>query len=93
MTILSYCHILSIVMEATISVTSKWQIHIPKALRSALGPTRPGQVNIRAVDNKLVITPHKSKILSLAGKFHKYYLKNKHIDIDNIRDYIDYSKA
>lgn len=80
-------------MEATISVTRKWQIHIPKALRSALGRTKPGQVKIRAEGNRLIISPQKSKILSLAGKFHKYYLKNKNIDIDNIRNYIDYSKA
>jgi bifunctional DNA-binding transcriptional regulator/antitoxin component of YhaV-PrlF toxin-antitoxin module len=80
-------------MEATISVTRKWQIHIPKALRGALGPTRPGQVKIRAEKGKLIISSSQSKILSLAGKFHKYYLKNKKIDIDNIRDYIDYSKA
>lgn len=80
-------------MEATIAVTSKWQIHIPKAMRSALGATKPGMVRIKAGKNKLVITPKKSGILSLAGKFHKYYLENPKIEIDNIRDYIDYSKA
>lgn len=80
-------------METTIAVTSKWQIHIPKAMRSALGTKRPGMVKIKAGKNKLVITPKKSVILSLAGKFHKYYLKNPKIDVDNIRDYIDYSKA
>lgn len=80
-------------MEATIAVTSKWQIHIPKAMRPFLGTERPGQVKIKAMKNQLVISPEKSGILSLAGKFHKYYLRNKKIDIDNIRDYIDYSKA
>lgn len=34
----------------------------------------------------------KGKILSLAGSFHKDYLKNP-IDIDNVRDIIDYSQA
>lgn len=79
-------------METTISITRKWQIHIPKALRGVLGPARPGQVTIKAIDNKLVITSHKSKTLSLAGSLHHLY-KKKPIDIDNIRDYIDYSKA
>lgn len=37
--------------------------------------------------------PKKSEILSLAGKLHKYYLKNKKININKIRDYIDYSEA
>lgn len=80
-------------METTISVTSKWQIHIPKAMRHVLGKKKPGQVKIKADKGKLIISPKKGSILDLAGKFHKYYLKNKHIDIDNIRDYIDYSKA
>lgn len=80
-------------MEATIAVTSKWQIHIPKAFRAALGPKKPSMVKIKAEKKKLIITPKRSNILDLAGKFHKYYLKNKKIDIDNIRDYIDYSKA
>lgn len=80
-------------MEATIAVTSKWQIHIPKSMRGVLGKKKPGQVKIKAEKNKLVISPEKSNILSLAGKFHKYYLKNKHVNIDRIRDYIDYSQA
>lgn len=80
-------------MEATIAVTRKWQIHIPKAMRSALGAKRPGMVKIKAIRNKLVITPKRSSILDLAGTFHKYYLKHKDINVDRIRDYIDYSQA
>lgn len=80
-------------MEATISLTRKWQIHIPKAMRHVLGAKKPGMVKIKAAKNKLIISPKRSSILDLAGKFHKYYLKNKHINIDHIRDYIDYSKA
>ena len=80
-------------MEATIAVTSRWQIHIPKKMRLVLGKKKPGVVNIKAKKGKLEITPQKESILDLAGKFHKYYLKNKHINIDRIRDYIDYSQA
>lgn len=79
-------------METTIAVTSKWQIHIPKALRYALGPKKPGMVKIRAEKNRLIITPKRSSILDLAGSLHRYYKKNP-INIDRIRDYIDYSQA
>lgn len=80
-------------MEAIVSLTNRWQIHVPKAIRSALGKKKPSMVRVKAENGKLVITPEKSKIIELGGKFHKYYLKNPKIDIDNIRDYIDYSKA
>lgn len=79
-------------MEATIAVTSKWQIHIPKAMRPFLGPQKPGMVKIKAEKNRLVITPHESSILKLAGTLHHLY-KKKPINIDRIRDYIDYSQA
>lgn len=79
-------------MEATISVTRKWQIHIPKAMRHFLGAKKPGMVKIKAEKNKLIITPKRSSILDLAGSLHHLY-KKKPIDIDNIREYIDYSKV
>lgn len=79
-------------MEATIAVTSKWQIHIPKAMRGVLGKKKPGMVKIKAEKNKLVISPAKKSILDLAGSLQHLY-KKKPIDIDNIRDYIDYSEA
>ncbi|OGG13195.1 hypothetical protein A3D77_00545 [Candidatus Gottesmanbacteria bacterium RIFCSPHIGHO2_02_FULL_39_11] len=80
-------------MEATISLTSKWQIHIPKKMRSVLGSKKPGMVKIKAEKNKLTISPARSPILELGGKYHHYHLKHKDVDIDNIRDYIDYSEA
>lgn len=79
-------------MQTTIAVTSKWQIHIPRAVRYVLGTKRPGQVIVRAEKDKLIISPKKKGILDLAGSLHHLY-KKKPIDIDNIRDYIDYSKV
>lgn len=79
-------------MQATISVTSRWQIHIPKAARKVFGLKKPGMVNIKAKKNQIVITPRKKSILDYAGKYH--YLLNKttkKINVDKIRDYIDYS--
>lgn len=75
-----------------VSITSKWQIHIPKAARKALKLTKPTQVSVKTEGNKLVLTPIESKILKLAGKYAKY-TKGKKINLDRIRDYIDYSKA
>lgn len=79
-------------MQQTISVTSKWQIHIPKDARKVFGLKKPGMVNIKAKKGQIVITPRKNSILDLAGKYH-YLLnkKTKKININKIRDYIDYS--
>lgn len=79
-------------MESTISITSKWQIHIPKSIRKSLKMTKPVQAFIQVKQGRIVITPRPSKVLGLAGKYAKY-TKDKKIDLDNIRDYIDYSKT
>lgn len=77
-------------MNATISITNKWQIHIPKSFRSALGLDKPGQVAIKAVPGKIIIAKAKSSIMQYAGKLHEKYNKKK-INIDSVRDIIDYS--
>lgn len=79
-------------MQQTISITRKWQIHIPKAARQALKLNKPGQAEVRVKGKELIIRPIESKILQLAGKYAKY-AKGKKINIDKIRDYIDYSNA
>lgn len=79
-------------MQTTISVTRKWQIHIPKAARKTFGLKRPGMVNIKAKKGEIIITPRKKSILDYAGKYHYLLNKtNKKINLDKIRDYIDYS--
>lgn len=77
-------------MQTTISITNKWQIHIPKSLRDVLGLRQPGKVAIKAETGKIIITPTESKIMQYAGKLHEKYTKKK-INIDNVRDLIDYS--
>lgn len=77
-------------MTQTIAITRQWQIHIPKALRQAIGLEKATMAEIKAENGTLIITPKKSGIFSLAGKYAKY-AKGKKIDLDNIRDYIDYS--
>ena len=77
-------------MLTTISITNKWQIHIPKSLRGDFGLDKPGKVAIQAVSGKIIITPMKSVIMQYAGKLHEKYNRKK-INIDNARDLIDYS--
>ncbi len=79
-------------MEATIAITSKWQIHIPKAARKRVGLTKPGIIRLVAKKGVITIIPKKESILDYAGKYH-YLLneKTRKIKIDKIRDYIDYS--
>jgi len=79
-------------MTKTISVTNKWQIHIPAKMRQAIGWTKPSQVliSVQTKSNSLLIKPTKDSILDLAGSL-SHLKSRKKIDIDNIRDYIDYS--
>ena len=51
---------------------------------------KPGLVTVTAESGKLTIRPKQSKILTLAGSLHNLYMK-KPIDIDTVRDRIDYA--
>ncbi len=77
-------------MEVTGTITSKFQIHLPKAIRIKAGFTHHGPVVLRASAGRIILEKKRGKsILDLAGK---YRMKGKHVKIDlaNIRDYIDY---
>ncbi len=76
----------------TVTITKQWQIYIPKSFRKMLGLTRPGKVEMRIKKQKLIITPKRSGILAIVGKYKNKKPKVK-INLDRIRDYIDYSKA
>lgn len=77
-------------MTMTASITAKWQLHIPQDLRKKAGLDKPGMVTITAMDGKLIISPRKSKILTLGGSLNKIY-KEHPVNLDRIRDEIDYS--
>lgn len=78
-------------MEQTAILTSKFQLHIPKKIREKAGFFTHGPVVIKVDNGAIIIKKRKTKsILDLAGII-KPKGKAKHIDIDNIRDYIDYS--
>lgn len=77
-------------MQVTGTITPKYQIHLPVAIRMKAGFTFHGPVNIRADAGRIVIEKKKGKsILDLAGKY-RVKAKGVNIDLDNVRDYIDY---
>ncbi|MBI4999174.1 hypothetical protein HZB97_00125 [Candidatus Gottesmanbacteria bacterium] len=77
-------------MNQTIAITPKWQIHIPVRFRQALNLTTPGLVEIKLVRKEMVLKPKTSPVLKLAGKY-RHLKPVKKINIERIRDYIDYS--
>jgi len=77
-------------MNTTITITSQWQIYIPEKVRQMIGLTKPGKAELEVKKDRLVIKPKKSAVLKLAGKY-KNVKPVKKIDIDNIRDQIDYA--
>ena len=82
-------------METSVTITPKFQVSIPVSIRKYLGMTKHGKAKISAkmVGTRKIITlePDDNDILSLAGKYaHKKPARK--IDVDNIRDLVDYSQ-
>ena len=73
-----------------VSITPKWQVHIPVEIRKKANLEKPTKVEVSVKDGKIILKPKKSKILSLAGKY-RGRKPLKKIDLNKIRDYIDYS--
>ena len=78
-------------MTTTIAVTQHWQVHIPKKVREAVGLKKPGRLTLKVEDDKIILSPQDSVILKLAGKYVNQKA-NKKINLDKIRDQIDYSR-
>ena len=77
-------------MNRTITITRSWQIYLPETIREKLSLHHPGQMQAEVKNNQLVLTPMHSPVASLAGSL-KCYARERTLDIDNIRDEIDYS--
>ncbi|KKQ37566.1 MAG: hypothetical protein US54_C0031G0007 [Candidatus Roizmanbacteria bacterium GW2011_GWA2_37_7] len=75
----------------TVSITPKWQVHIPVAIRRQLGLSKPIKADIFVEGKKIVMQPKRSKIFKLEGALKKIK-PTKRINIDRVRDYIDYSQ-
>lgn len=85
--------ILCIVMKTTAAITSKFQIHIPTQVREQVGIYKTTQAEIWAEDGVIKIKPKKQSILNYAGKFaNRKPVGGKKINLDQIRDEIDYSE-
>lgn len=78
-------------MIQTITVTPSWQIHLPVQFRKKLGLKEPGMMELTLKEDKLILEPKKSSVLKMAGKYRNKKPRIK-IDIDNIRENIDYSQ-
>jgi len=78
-------------MEYTVSITPKWQIHIPKAIREELKWDKPGQATMRIRDQAVEIKPEEDLIFKMRGRY-KGRKPIKPINLDKVRDYIDYSQ-
>ena len=74
-------------MPVLTTITPKFQVHIPVAIRKKIGLKTHGRAIIRAEKKRIVIEPVESDFLSLAGK---YKVKNP-IPAEKIRDHIDYA--
>lgn len=79
-------------MNQTIAITPKWQIHIPVSFRKALDLLTPGVMEIKLVRKEIILKPKASRILKAAGKY-SHLKPIKEININRIRDYIDYSSV
>ncbi|MBU1088320.1 hypothetical protein KKC08_00450 [Patescibacteria group bacterium] len=78
-------------MLQLITITPNWQFYIPGNIRKQIKLNRPTKAKISVKNKKIVIEPIKSKILTGAGMF-AGSKPNRKIDVDNIRDFIDYSQ-
>ena len=71
------------------TITPKFQVHLPVEVRKKAGLKTHGRAKVTVRGKKIIIEAlnNKKDILSLAGSIKP----KKGIDIDNIRDYINYS--
>lgn len=82
-------------METSVTITPKFQVSIPVSIRKYLKLTKHGKATMKAMwvngKQEMVLRPDDSDILNLAGKYaHKKPVRK--VDVDNIRDLVDYSQ-
>lgn len=78
-------------ISTTATITPNWQIHIPVKIRQAIGLNKHGKVRVEAKNNQIIIKKQKPQddIMSIIGSLKTKTPKG--LDIDNLRDHIDYS--
>jgi len=78
----------------TTTITSRFQMHIPLAIRKKINLNRPTTANIWVEDDIIHVEPHYPKIMELAGVLrdkNPIMIPGLKEDLSNIRDFIDYS--
>ncbi|MFA6250803.1 MAG: AbrB/MazE/SpoVT family DNA-binding domain-containing protein [Candidatus Shapirobacteria bacterium] len=75
-------------MNRLVTITPKFQIHIPTAIRKKVGIKGHGMAKITVRKGKIILEPLKDEISVLAGK----YKVKKIIPASKLREKIDYSK-
>jgi bifunctional DNA-binding transcriptional regulator/antitoxin component of YhaV-PrlF toxin-antitoxin module len=73
------------------TMTSTGQIYLPKKARRALKITKASRIKVSLLKDKAIIEVAKESILDAAGML-AGSKPVRPVDIDNIRDYIDYSR-
>lgn len=74
-------------LDMTVTLTSQYQLHIPKAMRELVGLMAHGKIQFHAEPGKLVITPVPDLDLR---QFAGSVPNQPNISVENVRDYIDY---
>lgn len=75
-------------MELITTITPRFQVHIPVAIRKKVGLKTHGKAKVRAERSRIIIEPMKSAFLTLGGS----YKVKRPIVAEKIRDYIRYSE-
>jgi len=73
-------------MQTEVTITPKFQIHIPVSIRKKIKLSKHGKAIIRAEKSRIVIEPIKDSFASLGGTFK---VKNP-VKAEKIRNLIDY---
>ena len=73
------------------TITSKWQMTLPKKVRESLGLKEPGAFLVDVVDRKkkLIRIKKKKSILDLAGSIPLRNKKGKKLNVLKIRDMME----
>ncbi|OGD83842.1 hypothetical protein A2572_02640 [Candidatus Collierbacteria bacterium RIFOXYD1_FULL_40_9] len=73
------------------TITPRFQMHIPVGVRKAIGLKKHGKAKITVKMGKMMVEPsNESSLKKLAGSL-AGIKPTKKINIERIRDYIDYS--
>ncbi|HCC84131.1 MAG TPA: hypothetical protein DEP87_00370 [Candidatus Pacebacteria bacterium] len=75
-------------LDMTTTLTSQYQLHLPKAIREVAGLMAHGKIKLHAEVGKITITPATELDLQ---QFAGCVPNRSEILVENIRDYIDYT--